>query len=127
MACPSDTEWSQLTNYIPGGSSTGGDNLKSCRQINSPLGRNCDTDVHPRWNDSQFYGTDDYGFSGFPEGVRDQYGNFYHVGNYANFWSSTEYFSIYSWLLYISCNSSDAVLGSYHKSVGLSVRCLKNN
>jgi hypothetical protein len=46
--------------------------LKSCRQVGSPLGGECDTDAHPRWNwDDTYYGTNDFGFSALPAGVRE--------------------------------------------------------
>ena len=49
----SDAEWSQLTiylidNYSDVFSSNVGIKLKSCRQVNSPVGGECDTNDHPR-------------------------------------------------------------------------------
>lgn len=56
-------DWSRLINYFYTGlgidnndfSNDGtGNRLKSCRQINSPLGGNCNTDQHPRWDQNPF-------------------------------------------------------------------------
>lgn len=41
------------------------------------------------WSDGG-NGTDDYGFSAFPAGLREDSGVYYDEGNYAMFWSSTE-------------------------------------
>jgi uncharacterized protein (TIGR02145 family)/uncharacterized repeat protein (TIGR02543 family) len=60
---PSDTDWEQLINFA-GGSNSAGKKLKSCRQVNSPLGGECQTSEHPRWSSGWgAYGTDEYGFS----------------------------------------------------------------
>lgn len=48
---PSFDDWNQLRNFISGGWQQGGHQLKSCRQKNSPLGGDCDTNEHPRWDE----------------------------------------------------------------------------
>jgi uncharacterized protein (TIGR02145 family) len=46
-----------------------GDAFKSCRQVNSPLGGDCETDDHPRWNEhSEHYGTNMAFFLALPAG-----------------------------------------------------------
>lgn len=50
--------------------------LKSCRQINSPLGGDSDTSVHPRWISQEIYRTDNFGFSAYPAGYRHPGGSF---------------------------------------------------
>jgi uncharacterized protein (TIGR02145 family) len=67
---PSRAEWLQLVNYVesqgfPNTNATNGAGsaLKSCRQVNSPLGGNCNTTEHPRWgSDNTYYGFDAFGF-----------------------------------------------------------------
>jgi len=87
---PSNDEWMTVINYIGGPASPAGNKLKSCRQINSPLGGYCNTSEHPRWiaNDLN-YGTDDYGFSGLPGGTRYDYGPFMSLGGCGYWWTST--------------------------------------
>ena len=72
-------------------------------------------------------GTDDYGFSGLPGGWRYSDGFFYVISIDAFFWSATEYISNTAW--YRSLKNSNGNVGRNHitKSVGASVRCLKNS
>jgi uncharacterized protein (TIGR02145 family) len=75
---PSDAEWTQLVDYVVAQGYPNedvvngtGNALKSCRQVSSPLGEDCNTSDHPRWNaHDTHYGTDAFGFSGLPGGHR---------------------------------------------------------
>ena len=72
-------------------------------------------------------GTDAFGFSALPAGNRDYYdGYYYYEGNYAFFWSSTEFdsYGAYSMLLYY--DSDPAYLDYDFKNYGFSVRCVKD-
>ena len=87
---PEHDEWTILTDFIGGTVSPHGNKLKSCRQVNSPLGGDCNTSEHPRWNEhSTHYGTDDYGFSSLPGSFRSETGTFYNIGARGFWWSST--------------------------------------
>lgn len=86
---PSDAEWTQLTNYVvsqgyPNSSNDpngAGNALKSCRQVNSPLGGVCNTMEHPRWGaHGTHHGFDEFGFSAFPGGSRYTSGTFHLIG-----------------------------------------------
>jgi uncharacterized protein (TIGR02145 family) len=133
---PSDGEWTQLTNYLeaqgfpndfsnPNGA---GNALKSCRQINSPIGGDCNTTMHPRW---ESYGTnhgfDEFGFSALPGGYRNASGSFGYVCYNGYWWSSTEYSSAYAWYRLMGY-SNGRVYRSYGGSManGVSVRCLRD-
>ena len=72
-------------------------------------------------------GTDIYGFNAFPGGSRnDSNGSFYDSGYIGCWWSSTEYASLYAYYRRLSYLSS-AVSRSYSfKSIGHSVRCVKD-
>jgi uncharacterized protein (TIGR02145 family) len=109
---PSDAEWTELTdylinNYLDITASNVGNKLKSCRQVSSPLGGDCSTSTHPRWDyNATYYGTNDFGFSALPGG-RLYGGSFDSLGSYGYWWSSTE-------------NSSNAWyrgMGYYHGGV----------
>lgn len=56
---PIKEEWNELINYLRNYdniiSSNVGNRLKSCRQVNSPLGGECDTDAQPRWNTDELH------------------------------------------------------------------------
>ena len=124
---PTHDEWTALTDYIGGTGSPHGNELKSCRQVNSPLGSGCNTTEQPRWmGHNTHYGTDDYGFSGLPGGYRGSYGTFNAYGYAGLWWSSTEYSSASARLRYLGYNIGN--VGSYYsdKRVGRSVRCLRD-
>ena len=72
-------------------------------------------------------GTNAFGFSALPAGNRFNDGSFYSDGNYAYFWSSTEYYSnCASYYMNLGSNNDYADLNNYGKDCGFSVRCLKD-
>jgi len=127
---PTTDELIELTDYI-GGATQDGKKIKSCRQVNSPLGGACNTSEHPRWNESTTgdYGTDILGFSGLPGGHRPYFNNcaFEGLGNLGVWWSSTHTptseFSAY--YLSLSPENSAIVYEDSYKN-GYSVRCIKD-
>jgi len=124
---PSDAEFTQLTSFISGGTTNGGDQLKSCRQVSSPLGGECNTNVHPRWNYSIYaYGTDEYGFSALPGGSRATDGQFYTLG-YGLWWSCTAYNPTTAWRRSMNYSTSSVYTGYVEKANGYSVRCVRDN
>jgi uncharacterized protein (TIGR02145 family) len=127
---PTDNEWTELTDFIGGTGPPHGNELKSCRQVNSPLGGSCNTSEHPRWGEDIWdgnFGTDDYGFSGLPGGARDFSGAFHYIGDSGIWWSSTETSSTSAWYraLYYSYGYVDVSVSL--KRDGFSVRCLRDN
>ncbi|NQU86204.1 MAG: fibrobacter succinogenes major paralogous domain-containing protein [Mariniphaga sp.] len=124
---PTNDEWTALTDYIGGTGSPHGNELKSCRQVNSPLGGGCNTTEHPRWSENNtHYGTDDYGFSGLPGGFRLNDGAFYNIGYYGDWWSSTESSSYNAWGRNLLYNYGSVGVNYYNKPSGFSVRCLRD-
>jgi uncharacterized protein (TIGR02145 family) len=132
---PSDDEWTQLIEYVvshgfPNSDVTNGTSnaLKSCRQQNSPIGDDCNTDLHPRWlSNFTHHGFDEFGFSLLPGGGRLSPGHFYNYGGVGWWWSSTEESSSRAWsysLFYTNGAVSRSSLGS--KADGFSVRCLRD-
>jgi len=108
---PSKDEWMALITNV-GGLDKGGVVLKSKND----------------WkNDGN--GIDTYGFSALPAGARSNDGDFYDAGDYAYFWSSSQYESSsnYAYSMYLNCNSELALLLDYSKYYGKSIRCLKNS
>jgi uncharacterized protein (TIGR02145 family) len=89
---PSKDEWLQLIAYVSMNNPNDyGNKAKSCRQVNSPLGGDCNTNEHPRWNsDNTQYGTDDFEFSGLPGGYRHAWSSsFMFIGDYGFWWTAT--------------------------------------
>ncbi len=128
---PSDEEWIALISYMTDNythinPTNVGNSVKSCRQIDSPLGGECDTDIHPRWNShaSQF-GTDEFGMSALPAGYRNPTGSFAGISNHGGFWTSTEYSAAAAWRRYTGFGHAFVYRDSQLKRLGTSVRCIK--
>ncbi len=133
---PSDAEWTQLVDYavaqgFPNNNVTNGsaNALKSCRQVNSPLGGDCNTTVHPRWDYFETrHGFDIFGFSAFPGGRHFVNGSFGSLGTYVYWWSSTASSSTSgAYMREIHHTSGDLPSpDTPHKANGFSVRCLRD-
>jgi len=124
---PTHAEWTALTDYIGGPASPHGNELKSCRQVNSPQGGSCNITTHPRWNQhNTHYGTDDYGFSGLPGGICNSFGTFIYIGYYGYWWSSTE--SLLSTARCCGLFYDNGSVSGYtaSKKRGRSIRCLRD-
>ncbi len=104
---PTRTEWNALFTEV-GGKSTAGKILKS------------QTGWYNNGN-----GTDAYGFSALPAGLRYYTGIFDGGGDYAYFWSATENFN-QAYYMYLYSDNEDANLYAYYKDYAYSVRCLQD-
>jgi uncharacterized protein (TIGR02145 family) len=125
---PTHDEWTALTDFIGGSGPPHGNELKSCRQVNSPPGGDCNTSEHPRWDyyNNSIYGTDDYGFSGLPGGFRNPTGGFNGIGLYGIWWSSTEGSADSAWYRALLYNYGLMNKEYLDKRLGYSVRCLRD-
>jgi len=123
---PTHDEWTMLTDFIGGTIAPHGNELKSCKQVNSPLGGYCNTSEQPRWDEgSTDWGTDDYGFSCLPGGFRDIYGGFIHIGTDGLWWTATVAgVSARHRGLYF--NGGEVYISTWAKRNGFSVRCLRD-
>ncbi len=135
---PSDAEWTELVNYVvsqgypnvydnPNGA---GNALKSCRQVGSPLGGDCDTSEHPRWSSYQtyyHYGFDEFGFSALPGGHRKPDGSFTLIGSGGYWWSSTEGSSTHARSRTLIHWSGKVFRTYYYKTHGFSLRCVRDH
>lgn len=108
---PTYGEWQTLFKAV-GGSSAAGKALKS----------------GSGWSGNG-NGADTYGFSALPAGYRRSNDDFYNAGNYANFWSASqfEYNSFSAYYVYLYYSSEGALMDVINKYYGNSVRCLQNN
>lgn len=119
---PTNDEWTALTDFIGGTGSPHGNELKSCRQVDSPQGGGCNTTEHPRWSESNENGTDDYGFSGLSGSYRNNHG----MGTNGVWWSSSEKSPYSAWFRSLKYGSGDVTVGTTGKRGGMSVRCLRD-
>jgi uncharacterized protein (TIGR02145 family) len=128
---PSDSEWTELTNYLINNyvdinSNNVGNKLKSCRQVNSPLGDDCSTSAHPRWDQhSTHYGTNDFGFGSLPGGHYYD-GAYDNLGSYGYWWSSTRYSSTSAWRRRMDYKYGNVSRNFSNEDYGFSVRCLRD-
>ncbi len=107
---PSYDEWNTLFTAV-GGSSTAGAKLKSQTGWTAYDG---------------ITNEDSFGFSALPAGIRVGNGYYLNEGNFAFFWSSTEYYSSYAYYLLLYYGSGNAGLDYYDKYNGFSARCVKD-
>jgi len=114
---PSDAEWAELKNYVANDGYSG----REGSALKSTTG----------WS---YYGNgnDAYGFNALGSGIRmysiDFDASFSHAGLWAFYWCSDEVVSNgqASLAKYIHLKDSKFNPGSYYKSRGLSIRCIKN-
>lgn len=124
---PTYDEWTILTDFIGGINSPHGNELKSCKQVNSPQGGDCNTTEHPRWEENiSNWGTDDFGFSGFPGGFRDINGSFDYLGTYGLWWTASPYSGTSTWHRGLYFNGGDVYLSTWSNRNGFSVRCIRD-
>lgn len=107
---PSNTEWTELTDYL-GGEDTSGAGMKSTSGWTDDWGQNGN-------------GNNSSGFAGLPGGRRDSDGAFFGVGGEGNWWSSTESSEFSAKYQYLSIENGNAYWNFNPKSNGASVRCL---
>jgi len=77
------------------------------------------------WNEGG-NGTDNYGFAALPGGLGNSNGSFFSLGNYGNWWSSTEYDGSKSYNHFKSYKHDNAGWETEAKNKLFSVRCLKD-
>ncbi len=71
-------------------------------------------------------GTNVFGFTALSGGYRNSIGNFYYIGEYAFFWTSTEYNSDFAWYRDLCYNNDEAYRAYSTIGNGFPVRCLQN-
>jgi len=107
---PTNEEWTELATYL-GGQNMAGGKMKALNAL---------------WTGTNTGTTSTSGFLGFPGGYRHDAGNFYFIGEYGYWWSSTEIYGTHAWasvLNYINNNLGYTYLIKRH---GFSVRCVRD-
>ena len=129
---PTNDEWADMVDYVianVGGTTTSnvGNRLKDCRQVNSPLGGDCATSNHPRWNaNANQYGTDNFGLSLLPGGfLNNNNGDISGIGSSGNFWTATEHDDTRALRRRALDVLGSLPFGNISKNTGYSVRCVE--
>ena len=71
-------------------------------------------------------GSDEFLFGALPGGTRSRYGNFSSSDWSGHWWTSTEYDSGLAWQYDMSSYEPEVMKSYFHKTVGFSVRCVKD-
>ncbi len=82
--------------------------------------------AYSNWNSSKYNDGNTSGFAALPAGFRLDFGAFYYRGNSAYFWEAEQYDADYARRRYLSYGYSDLDPSNYYKTVGFSVRCLRD-
>ena len=106
---PTDAEWTVLTDFLGGGSISGG----KMKEVGTSSWQSPNTDF-----------TNISGFTGLPGGLRSDNGDYREIGNFGLWWCSTERSIIGAYNRILSVNELGRA--SYSKGTGLSVRCFKD-
>ena len=108
---PSKSEWETLVDYL-GGEEIAGGKMKEAR--------------HVHWEYPNTGADNSSGFAALPGGLRMTDGGYHLMGYTAGFWSGTEY-DIYNAYIFELNHDQVRIRASLGKTVGFSVRCLKDN
>ncbi len=109
---PSDEEWGKLLTFL-GGESVAGGKLKETA-----------TD---HWTSPNLGATNESGFTALPGGRRDFNGSFNYIRQNGYFWTSTEWNAPSAYYRFMFYNGSNVAWLAYLKTLGLSVRCVKDS
>ncbi len=128
-AIPAQSEFQQLVDYVIATyeevtAANSAYAFKSCRQVNSPLGGDCNTTAHPRWDQTTNHGFDIVDFSALPAG-RIISGAFSGIGSQLYFWSSTEHNAANGVFARIMNGFDVVTITNMDKNRGVSLRCMK--
>jgi uncharacterized protein (TIGR02145 family) len=78
------------------------------------------------WN-GKGNGDDSFGFTAIPSGIRTFSQRFDHVGHYAYFWSSTDYYGSSAYGIYLIDYDRSRYEKQLSKDSGYSIRCVKDS
>jgi uncharacterized protein (TIGR02145 family) len=107
---PSDAEWTTLSTFL-GGESIAGGKMKETGTTH--------------WASPNSDATNESGFTSIPGGSRYFDGTFDLLGQYSQWWSSSEFSIDNSWFRYLAVDNGSVTRISDSKQYGLSLRCFR--
>ena len=117
---PTDDEWKELEMEL-GMTKTEADEKYEWRGTNQGEQLKAETGWEKDGN-----GTNESGFSALPGGCHDTDGSFYGVGIFCDWWSASLDSNSNAWRRSLHCRTSGVTCGARDKSMGISIRCIKN-
>jgi uncharacterized protein (TIGR02145 family) len=108
---PDDKEWDLLISYLGGESFAGRKLLDTGQEL---------------WQSPRITASNESGFAALPAGYRNIDGDYNNLGEFAYFWSSTDYGRSYAWFRYLGAQFAQVYRDGGLKEEGRSVRCLKD-
>ena len=108
---PTNEEWITLTDYIGGQVGNGG----KLKEVGTT-----------HWKYVNVGATNESGFTALPGGCCNIDGSFYGMTNSGDWWSTTEYSDTTAYYRNLSHVSSSIICNYYNKSMGFSIRCVKD-
>ena len=108
---PTNTEWQTLVDYL-GGASVAGGKLKEAGTTH--------------WLSPNTSATNQTGFTALPSGVIAM-DMFLLFGSNCEYWTSTEIDPTYAYSWALNCDDAKADNNQFGKTIGCSVRCIKDN
>jgi hypothetical protein len=113
---PTDTNWTTLSDHLGGFLVAGGE----MKEIGTA-----------HWMSPNTGATNSSGFTGLSDGFRFDYGFFFGMGSYANWWSSTEYTNtttntVNVWIRHLDHDNSAVTKSGALKKIGFSVRLVSD-
>ena len=110
---PADAEWTVLTDYLGGGGYVAGGKMKEAGTTH--------------WSSPNTGADNSSGFTALPGGYRfNLNGSFGSQGLYGHWWSATEHGDTGAWRCFLDFRNPLANLDYNPKTLGFSVRCLKD-
>jgi uncharacterized protein (TIGR02145 family) len=134
-ACPSDwhlptsNEWDNLAATVGGKRDSVNNKHGQTVYYWKPSGKKLKSKIGWNWDDDNKRtgnGTDEFGFSALPGGIRSTDGSFGLVGNYGYWWTATEFDSGNAYYQRMFYDFEGVSEGYDGKSDGFSVRCVQN-
>jgi uncharacterized protein (TIGR02145 family) len=119
---PSDEEWKILEMYL-GMSEVDANKISWRGTVEGGSLKEIGT-IH--WLSPNTGATNSSGFTAIPGGTRNDYGSFSRMGRDAAFWSSTSFDQTTAWMRYLGEENSDIYRFHITKTLGYSVRCIKD-
>jgi uncharacterized protein (TIGR02145 family) len=123
---PSDYEWQQLEMYL-GMTDEEVDNIgwREHKIAGKLKSTRTEPDPHPRWDSPNIGAINDSGFSALPSGYRNKEKNFFLIGKFGYWWSSTQSFTEFrAWYRGLDYGFTGVLRYRIDKKIGLSARCV---